>query len=388
MTSLYELKETLYDSNLLDKRVPLKQRYESAIQSQRVREIFDLEIPIITDLTDTLGIENEGKVYAIRMDLNRGIDNHKKPVVAGLILRGVLQGRIPKEGVDTFVDGGNFNSAIAVKHYANKFGMRGAYVMSRLFPRHIIDLLESDNFEVIIAPYRYDNAIEREFYEHLFEFMQDRDFRKNKFCLWHAKYGGDVMYPIGKQISATFEEAPDYLVSCLGAGSTLEGFQIATQDYFIERGNVEPPQIIIAEHELSPLFIKFLPTRLTRNQPTSLESVVIEEQYLCVDGLPHIVIGPHYDEINPLISKESIDKIESVIQYSENGWKKMQQFLSSKGLSVGNSSAANLSVAARLANEGHNVATVIFEPFREFLRKQENEADIPWISDMKRLPKN
>jgi len=377
MISLYELKDTLNESDLLDKRVPLKQRYASAMQNQKVRDFFDLETPPVTDLTEALEIENGGRVYAVRMDLNRDVDNHKKPVVAGLILRGVLRGRIPKEGIDTLIDGGNFNSAQAVKHYADRFGMNGIYVMSRFFPQHMIDQLESDNFKVMIAPHRYDNAREREFYEHLFELMQDREFRRNKFGLWHAKYGGEVMRPIGMEISAAFEEAPDYVVSCLGAGSTLEGFQIAMQDYFRESGKI--PHIVLAEHELSPLFVKLLPTRLARSRPPSLEEVTIEEQYYQTEVVPHIVIGPHYDEINPLLSEDSIDRIESVVQYSEKDWKAMQQFLSARGLSVGNSSAANLSAATRLANEGHTVATVIFEPFREFYRKRENESNTPWF---------
>ena len=378
MRNLYKLQGTLHESNLLDGKISLRTRYAGAVQNERVREILDIETPPITDLTGMLGIENCGRVYAVRMDLNRGADNHKKPVVAGLILRGVLQGRIPKEGIDTFIDGGSFNSASAVKYYADRFGMRGTYVMSRLFPQHIVDLLESDNFEVMRAPYRYDNAREREFYKHFVELMQHRDFRKNKFCLWHTKYGGEAMYPIGRQISATLEEAPDYVVSCLGAGSTLEGLQIAMQDYFKEKGDGKTPQIVVAEHELSPLFVKFIPTRVAKSKPASLDDVTIEEYYYQAEGLPHIVIGPHYDEINPLLSRDSIDRVESVLPYSEKDWKEMQQFLSVKGLSIGNSSAANISVAARLANEGKEVVTVIFEPFREFYRKRE-ETGIPLV---------
>lgn len=386
MENLHKLRETLYELNLLDRQIPLRERYYNAIQNPCVREILDLEIPLVTDLTDILEIEKGGKVYAVRMDLNKGVDNHKKPVVAGLILRGILRGRIPKEGIDTLIDSGNFNSAKAIRFYADRFGMKGIYIMSRLFPQHIIDLIESDNFKVIRAPHRYDNAREREFYEYLFELMQNRDFRKNKFCLWHAKYGGEVMYPIGRDISANFEEVPDYVVSCIGAGSTLEGFQISMQDYFRERNVKKIPQIVLAEHELSPLFVKFLPIRFAVSKPMSLEDVTIEDYYYKPESVPHMVLGPHYDEINPLLSKESIDRIESVIQYSENDWKEMQQFLSSKGLNIGNSSAANLSASVRLANEGYKVATVIFEPFREFYKQQENETDIPWIFRYETLP--
>lgn len=376
MRILYELQGILHESDLLDRKMPLRARYADAVQNERIREILDLESPPITDLTGMLGIENGGHVYAVRMDLNRGADNHKKPVVAGLILRGVLQGEIPKEGIDTFIDGGIFNSASAVKYYADRFGMKGVYVMSRLFPQHIIDLLESDNFEVIQAPYRYDNAREREFYKHLVELMRNGDFRKNKFWLMHGKYGGEVMYPLGRQISENLKDAPDYAVSGIGAGSTLEGLQIAIQDYFRERGNGKIPQIVVAEHELSPLFVKFLPTRSAGSKPSSLDDMVIEEHYYKAEGLPHIVIGPHYDEINPLLSRDSIARIDSVVQYSEHDWKGAQQYLMARGLSVGNSSAANISVAARLANEGNKVVTVIFEPFREFYRKRE-ETDIP-----------
>ena len=246
--------------------------------------------------------------------------------------------------------------------------MRGTYVMSRLFPRHILELLESDNFMVIQAPKRYENAREREFYEYLFELMKDREFSRNKFCLWHAKYGGETMYPLGRQIAAELAEMPDYVVSCLGAGTTLEGLQIAVQDHFKEQGAAQTSQIVIAEHELSPLFAKFLRIRTLNKSPA--EGTPIEDYYYRQEGLPHIVIGPHYDEINPLLSKGSIERIESVVQYSETDWKRTQQLLGMQGLSMGNSSAANLNVSAKLASEGRKVLTIVFEPFREFYRQR------------------
>ena len=378
MRTLYELQGILHESHLLDKTMPLRARYAGAVQNERVREILDLETPPITDLTGVLGIENGGCVYAVRMDLNKGADNHKKLVVAGLILRGVLQARIPKEEIDTFIDGGSFNSASAVKYYADRFGMKGAYVMSGRLPQHVTDLLESDNFKVIRAPYLYDNKREKEFYVHLFGLMQKREFSKNKYCLWHVKYGGEVMYPIGRQISENLKGVPDYVVSCVGAGSTLEGLQIAIQDHFKEKRTKTTPKIIIAEHELSPLFAKHLPMRSAGSKPHSLEGVVVEELYYPAKEVPHIVIGPHYDEINPLLSRDSIDRIDSAVQFSEYDWKGTQQYLLARGLSVGNSSAANISVAARLANEGKKVVTVIFEPFREFYRKRE-ETGIPLV---------
>lgn len=385
--SLSELKSILDKENLLDKNISFEKRYEEAVKNKDVREIFDLDKPKITDLTDILQIENNGRLYVIRMDLNKGVDNHKKPVVAGLILRGVLKGNIPKESIDTLIDGGNFNSAKALKYYTKKLGMKGMYVMSRLFPKHIIDILEAEHFHVIQAPRKYDNAMEKEFYEYLVGLMGNKDFRKNKFCLLHAKYGGKASYPFGIEIAEKLEQAPDYTVSCIGAGSTLEGLQIAIQDYFKEKKSEKIPSIIIGEHELSPLFTEFIPYRRSQGSLPSVERVIRDADsdfYAYHKELPHIVIGPHYDEINPLLSKKSIDKIDEVVQYSDHDWMTMQKHLENKGISVGNSSAANLNVAANIANEGNNVLTVIFEPFREFYKIpiDNNIVELPWILRM------
>ena len=383
MQDLYTLEKILRENDLINDRVSLKSRYAKAIKDPVVRKIFDLKTPEITDLSPMLEIEGKGKVYAVRYDLNRGVDNHKKHVVAGLILRGVLQGKIPREEIDTFIDGGNFNSAKAVKFYADRFKLRGMYVMSRLFPKEIIAILESDNFNVIKAPRKYDHAREREFYEYLFECMKDREFRKDKFCLWHAKYGGEVSYPFGKEIAEKLDIHPTHLVSCLGAGTTLQGLQIAIQDYFKERKVKEVPRIVVAEHERSPLFTKIIKHVTLARKRNGLEESIKEEAYQRKYGIPHLVLGPHYDEINPLLSRDSINKIDEVVLYSETEWKQIQKELLRKDLSIGNSSAANVSVAKRLANEGNNVLTVIFEPYRDFYQQLEadisSNQDIPWL---------
>lgn len=85
--------------------------------------------------------------------------------------------------------------------------------------------------------------------------MRDREFSKNKFCLWHAKYGGMVEYPSGREMAQQIETPIDCTVACLGAGSILEGIQIPVQDVFEEKG-LPSPAIFIAEHDLSPLFTK------------------------------------------------------------------------------------------------------------------------------------
>lgn len=368
-TLLVELKDILDKNGLMGEKNSLNESYEKAIKIPRVLEILDLELPPITDLSEILGVETNS-VMAIRMDLNKGVNNHKKFVVAGLILRGVLMGFIPSKKRDTLIDGGNFNSASALKFYAKRFGMKGVYIMSYLFPDHIVNLLEDDDFTVIRVPHqpKYDKAREREFYEFLYEKMRNPEFKKDKFCLWHAKHGGMVEYPFGKDLAKKLPASINCIVSCLGAGSTLEGIQMSMQDYFVEN-KLPAPKIFVAEHELSPLFTKIMDkTEISRSviPPLADED---KENYI-VSELPHLVIGPHYDEINPLLSKKSIARIEGVIQYSETDWQATQAHLLKNGVSVGNSSAANISVAWRLANQGFKVITIIFEPKRSFLLKQ------------------
>lgn len=358
------LRLVLQKAGLLNKTVPLWKRFAEATKIDEVRGILDLQLPTITDLSEVLGIADLGKVLAVRMDLNTHVDNHKKVVIAGLILRGVITGRIPNERIDTLIDGGNFNSAKALKYYVERFGMKGMYIMSYLFPKDIIDLLESDNFTVVRAPHKYDHAREREFYEFLRERMRDEKFGRNKFCLWHAKYGGAVAYPFGKGIAQEIKTPLDCTIACLGAGSILEGLQIPIQDVFEEKG-LSLPAIFIAEHQLSPLFAKSI-TVQTVSGDVIPSHMADARKYRRVPELPHIVIGPHYDEINPLLSQASIARVKGVVQYSEVDWQATQAFLAERGISVGNSSAANISVAWRLASERHRVLTVIYEPWRSF----------------------
>jgi cysteine synthase len=368
---LRELKEILEEENLFDKTISFETRYATAVNDDGVRNLLEFEAAYISDLTDMLEIKNGGKLLVVREDLNRGVDNHKKPVVGGLILRGVLQGAIPREGIDTLIDGGNYNSAQALNYYTKMLGMKGLYVMSRLFPQNIINMIESEHFHVIIAPKTDKDGIEREFYTFLWNHMKKQEFRNNKHCLWHAKYGGKTMYPFGKEIASRLEERPDYVVSCLGAGSTLEGLQIPVQDYFLET-TVKKPKIIVGEHELSPLFSKFIPCEKSHGLPQVVKEAINDvnpDFYTKIKELPHLVIGPHYDEINPLLSKESINRIDKIIQYSEHDWMAMQKYLDKKGISAGNSSAANMTVATNLANQGNTVLTIIFEPFRSFYKK-------------------
>jgi len=333
-------------------------RISLAMKIPEVREIFDITTPEITDLSETLEVKNDGKVYAIRMDLNKGVDNHKKYVVASLILRGLLNGSLFQKKIDTLIDGGNFNSAKALRFYCERFGMKGMYVMSRLFPEEILTMLRTDEFSIIQAPARYEKRREVEFYEYLFELIKKSDFRKNKYCLWHAKHGGEATKWLGEEIAGTLPELPEFVVSCLGAGSTLEGIQIPIKEH-------TGCKIVIPEHGKSQLFARLNPNV----SHVETAGIPLSHGYKFYEGLPHTVIGPHFDEINPLLSEKAIQQIDQVMVYEDVNWQNIASILMSKGLSVGNSSAANIACAKNIADLGHNVLTIIFEPQRSFYVK-------------------
>lgn len=362
---LYDARGVLEQERLLNGNMSLEERLTHSIKIPFIRKVFEFSTPRIDDITKHLPLDR-GKVYAIRMDLTPNLDNHKKQVVAALILRGILTHKLPNQSIDTLIDGGNYSSASALRYYTEKFGMKGIYVMSRLFPEDVLSLLRSDDFSIIQAPHNPELPREREFYKYLFDRMKDKEFRKNKFCLWHAKYGGQATYPLGKELAQTVPLNLDYIVSCLGAGTTLEGTQIPIQDYFKER-NLPQPEIIIAEHELSPLFAEKYPDK--KLHLPKIDFGEFRDDFRSYLGVPHSILGPHYDEINPLLSQSSIDRIDHIIQYSDNDWKSTQKHLSRERINIGNSSAANVNVASRLANQGNNVLTIIFEPFREFYRQ-------------------
>ena len=78
MTKLEELREALDREDILESRLKFEERYSQAIRIEDVRRILKIDTPKITNLTDILNIKNGGRLDAIRMDLNEGVDNHKK----------------------------------------------------------------------------------------------------------------------------------------------------------------------------------------------------------------------------------------------------------------------------------------------------------------------
>lgn len=334
--------------------------HSSLIRDGRVREILEIETPEIEEISDILGL-SKGKVFAIRMDKAYGITGFKKPVMASLILKRLIESARREDYNKKWIDGGNVNSALALAYYAQKFDGDAAYVMSRFFPNYVLDYIQdvsNRSIHLIKAP-NLSLGIERDFYQYLVELVRSDPRYRPYQPLWHAKYSGAYTRFLGHELADKISSKPDYIVTVVGAGSTLEGQAVPIKTKFDGE-----PKIVVPEHRQSPL-LKFdglsifnLSERWQKREyPSSWFSRPPE-------GIPHYVIGPHYQEMNPLIKKEVLRTVESVFLYDDDDWKQISYYIYQRGVNVGNSSAANLFVAKRLAEEGNEVLTFLYEPFR------------------------
>ncbi|MBU1100222.1 MAG: pyridoxal-phosphate dependent enzyme [Bacteroidetes bacterium] len=330
------------------------------VKDLQIRDIFELDTPKIDDLSEILELK-KGKVLAVRMDSAYGITGFKKPVVASLILKRTIEAA--KHGVinNCWIDGGNVNSALALAYYAKKFEGKAAYVISRLFPDYFINYVnDTSNYllEFIKAP-NLKLGIERDFYKYLLDLVRKDPKFRNYQPLWHAKYSGEYTQFIGLEISEKMKERPDYIVAVIGAGTTIEGQAIPIKKKF---HNV--PKIVVPEHSKCPLLSKKKSVEDFNDDKKEATTFNCDWFENPPKDLPHMVLGPHYDEINPLLKESVFNEIDHVFKYNEEDWEQMSFKCYNNGLRIGNSSAANLAVAKYLAERGKTVLTFIYEPFR------------------------
>jgi len=336
--------------------------HSTLIRNEEVREILEIETPILENISDILELK-KGNVFAIRLDKSYGITGFKKPVIASLILKRLIEASKRKEYNKKWIDGGNVNSSLALAYFAKKFEGEATYIMSRFFPEYIINYIKeiSENgIEIIQAP-NLKLGVERDFYQFLLNLVRTDEKFKNYQPLWHAKYSGEYSKFLGEDIIECLDFIPDYIVLVVGAGSTLEGQAIPIKLNFESR-----PKIVVPEHYESSLLKKIRPNIENINEISTNEKLNSNWFSSPPQGLPHSVIGPHYDEINPLLKPSVINLIDCVYMYDELNWKEMSIKCYENGLEIGNSSAANLYVSKQLAEKGYKVLTFIYEPFREF----------------------
>jgi len=363
MKPLDEIANILTSEGLLRPRPrEFESSYQQALSNPQIRGILEISTPPISNLSDALHL-TQGSVYAIRSDLT---DSHKKNMVAGLILRQVMRGKIPRQGIDTFVDTGSINSALAIKHLSQKLGMNVEYVMSRAFNPKVVEMLEQDGgFVVNIAPKRENVDPVREYVLHLAELLKDTKFRKNKCYLNHTKQGWNAVYPIGREIAEQLEVPPDYIVLSVGSGSTLGGIGLGIKDYFQEQGH--DTKIAVVEYETAPLFAQEKPYTSGRGRIPAAQDISAEQLKTIHtrDSTIHPMTGTHFKELNPFIPQRAHDAVHHAELVSEDEIAATQTYLKQHhGYDFGNTSAACIHAATHLANEGNNVLTMIFEPRR------------------------
>jgi cysteine synthase len=341
-------------------RTELHAALRRALSSPSVQECIEWELPPVEDISGPLEL-TRGQVLAVRYDSLAGGIGLKKPVVSALLVRQVLLQPPAFPLISGIVDGGNVNTGLALGHFAKRFKLKARLVLSRHFPedvRRYIEEASDGRLETIVAPPSHLGR-EREFYSFLVSLIRER-LLPNFIPLWHAKYGGVVLRSLGEELARQIPKPPDYIVLCIGAGATLEGLALPIQKHFAGKS-----RIIATEHLACPL-IDLGPKKIFNVSADFREVYSTEWLREPPGGIPHAVLGPHYDEVNPFIKSGSLHRIESVARYAEDQWKQMASFCKKRSLSIGNSSAVNLLVARALAMRGKSVLTFIYEPCREY----------------------
>lgn len=322
---------------------------------------LSVNMPPVEDLTERIGLRR-GKVLAVRWDLSAGEVGFKQTVSSALVLFHLWK-RERAALCTTIIDGGNVNTALSLAFLADRLELQAEHVLSRHFPADIRDYIRrvgGSRLRLISAPKTY-LGMEREFYAHLLELMRDPSRRRSHLCLWHAKYSGVANAWLGRTLAERIDGPIDDVVVSVGSGSTLEGYAVPIQEHF---GGV--PRIIAAEHHRSRLLngINVVTDLTGRIEPVG----PLGRFRGPPAAVPHIVLGPHYQELNPLLKNTVTARIAGVAVYDDPAWQRMSITCQDSNIHLGNSSAANLACAADLASRGRTVLTFLYEPLRSFYR--------------------
>lgn len=347
----------------LKRNLSSKDIHSFLIQNPHIREILEIELPPIEDITEILKTQR-GKVFAVRMDKSCGIIGFKKITIASLILKRIIEDVRRKTINNRWIDGGNVNSCLALAYYANKFNGESAYVMSRFFPDYVIEYIKdivNNSIKIVKAP-NLSLGIERDFYKYLVNLIRSDEKYRTYQPLWHAKYSGKFSEFLGNEIANAMNFIPDYIVVGIGAGATLEGQAIPIKSKFHNK-----PKIIVPEHILSPLLNTGKPVINIYNKNFEIDDWFSKPP----EGIPHYILGPHYDEINPLLRTEILNSVDQVYRYDDNTWQEISYKCYNSGFEIGNSSAANLAIAKHIVEKNNStVLTFIYEPFRSIYKGQ------------------
>ncbi|MBK7689559.1 MAG: hypothetical protein IPJ31_00010 [Bacteroidetes bacterium] len=215
---LYKLVEKAINLKSGERYIKTKEIHSELLRNDEVREILEIEKPIIENISETLQLA-KGSVHAVRLDESYGITGFKKPVVASLILKKLIESAKRNEYNRKWIDGGNVNSSLALAYFTKKFGGEATYIMSRFFPDYVLNYIKtvSENSISIIQAPNLELGVERDFYQYLLTLVRhDADF-KDFQPLWHAKFSGEYSTFLGDDLIKCLDFIPDYIVLVLGA---------------------------------------------------------------------------------------------------------------------------------------------------------------------------
>ncbi|HIP33753.1 MAG TPA: hypothetical protein EYG89_03265 [Bacteroidia bacterium] len=361
--------ELLSNTEIYKTMDTVKERLKFLLSDEYIKNKILWILPKIIDVSDKLGLSSkEGKVYALSFPEIDSSIHLKTPIFAGLFLLQVINGKISNK-TKTITEAGGINTGYGLKKIIDIFNLKGKFYTSRYLPEELFCDISSENMEIIKSKENNALGIEEEFY---MEFVQS--FKKLRLNgdiapLWHVKNSFIIAEILAEDI---LENNPhmldniDSYVSGVGSGASLS---ILSKLKEHTNKNIE---IIIAEHEKTPIFWN----TSTRNELDELETntshEILKTHFIDVKNkrIPHIVYGPHYEKINNKIPSKYLEKISGVSLYSDNEWKDISITLEKEGMLIGNSSAANLAIAKKIALTGKNSLTFIYETKRDYIRKQ------------------
>src|SRR3989344_4198377 len=201
---------------------------EPCLLDPQIQRLLGVAPMQVTDYSGLLGLK-KGKVFGLEFRLMGPTGSHKDIMVGALIVLQLLQNKFPG-GVDTLTDAGFFNSALATRHYARRFGLRGVYFMQGSTPKDLIEQLRADDFEVVLVPEPpAETGKDKKNATYLAElrrFVTDDSFRRRAFHLGHAELGFFATEPYGNLAVRELKKreiAPQIFLTSVGAGTTLVG---------------------------------------------------------------------------------------------------------------------------------------------------------------------
>jgi len=429
---MFERDGKTLDERLIKSAERVNVRMIEALADPIVRESLFIFDPLIEDFGNYLDIPS-GRILTARFDLTppNFPENEEQPSfwrydpywtfkqycsLPSLVLAHIMNGEFEKDKTG-YLDTGSWPSLAAAKHLANKLGLEWHYSMARDyrvicndvlpdmvgkdFERHLTfpQTLMEDGTPIV--PDELQLAPVHEEIKVLRYLIGDTKFMANKVFLDQARFTASTSYQIGLRIGERLtEEEPDldYVVCCVAAGSLL-GVSCAIKDKYQEKGR-KVPKIVVVEPSESAIQVIYNREKVDfgRRLEDSLgysKQVRSYNSNLYFIDVSHIgkrpaTVALHPKFRNRLIPGKFTDEISSVATIDADEWIKYQRYLFLEhNQDIGNTSALIGTVAARLAAQGNNVATFVFEPrfsYSEGLATNKEVYDVPWLARWETVP--